>query len=244
VVVAAVVVAAGRGRRLGRPEPKAFVPVGGRPMLAYSLATLRAVDGVGELVVVLPPGEERDLARRYQDLLSAYAVSATVGGGEERWQSVAAGLAALGKASDLVLIQDAARPLVTAELAKAVIEKAAEVGAAIAAEPLADTLKEVTEDMLIGRTLDRGRYWRAQTPQVFRRGLITEAYVHAGRLRPTDDAQLVEALGAPVAIVVSSTPNLKVTTASDLLVAEQLLAERSAQVRRAGGTSERIEQMR
>ena len=236
-VVAAVVVAAGRGRRLGRPEPKAFVSLGGRPMLAYSLAALRAVDGVGELVVVLPPGEERDLARRYQDLLSAYAVSATVGGGEERWQSVAAGLASLREPSDLVLIQDAARPLLTAELAKAVIEKAAEVGAAIAAEPLADTLKEVTEDMLIGRTLDRGRYWRAQTPQVFRRGLITEAFVHAGRLRPTDDAQLVEALGAPVAVVASSTPNLKVTTASDLLVVEQLLAERSG---RTGGKGERI----
>jgi len=227
-VVAAVVVAAGRGRRLGRPEPKAFVPLGGRPMLAYALATLRAVDGVGELVVVLPPGEERDLARRHQDLFSAYAVSATVGGGEERWQSVAAGLAGLCQPSDLVLIQDAARPLLTAELARAVIGKAAEVGAAIAAEPLADTLKEVTEDMLIGRTLDRGRYWRAQTPQVFHRGLITEAYVHAARLRPTDDAQLVEALGRPVAIVASSTPNLKVTTASDLLVAEQVLAERAA----------------
>lgn len=235
--VAAVVVAAGRGRRLGRAEPKAFVSVGGRPMLAYSLATLRAVDGVGELVVVLPPGEERDLARRYQDLLSAYAVTATVAGGEDRWQSVAAGLAALRGRSDLVLIQDAARPLITAELAEAVIEKAAEVGAAIAAEPLADTLKEVTQDMLIRRTLDRGRYWRAQTPQVFRRGLITQAYAHASELRPTDDAQLAEALGAAVAVVASSGPNLKVTTASDLLVVEQVLAERSG---RASGKGERV----
>jgi len=229
-VVAAVVVAAGRGRRLGRLEPKAFVSVAGQPLLAYSLAALRAVDGVGELVVVLPPGEERGLARCYQELLSASAVSATVAGGEERWQSVAAGLASLREPSDLVLIHDAARPLVTAELARAVIEKAAEVGAAIAAEPSTDTLKEVTAEMLIGRTLDRGRYWRAQTPQVFRRGLIMEAYAHAGRLHPTDDAQLVEALGAAVAVVPTSGPNPKVTTASDLAVVEQLLAERSAGV--------------
>jgi 2-C-methyl-D-erythritol 4-phosphate cytidylyltransferase len=234
LVIAAVVVAAGRGRRLGRLEPKAFVSLAGEPMLAYSLAALRAVEGVGELVVVLPPGEDEGLARCYGELLSAWRVTATVAGGEERWQSVAAGLASLREASDLVLIHDAARPLVTAELARAVIEKAAEVGAAIAAEPLADTLKEVTEDLRIGRTLDRGRYWRAETPQVFRRGLIAEAYVHAGRLRPTDDAQLVEALGQPVAIVPTTGPNLKVTTATDLLVVEQLLAERSGRVSRKG----------
>jgi 2-C-methyl-D-erythritol 4-phosphate cytidylyltransferase len=208
-------------------------------MLAYSLAALRGVDGVGELVVVVPPGEAGALARRHRDLLCAYAVSATVAGGEDRWQSVAAGLAALREPSDLVLIHDAARPLITPALAKAVIEKAAEVGAAIAAEPLADTLKEVTEDMLIGRTLDRGRYWRAQTPQVFRRGLITQAYAQAGQLRPTDDAQLVEALGALVAIVASSELNPKVTTAGDLAVVEQLLAERSGRARRADESASR-----
>jgi len=226
--VAAVVVAGGRGRRLGRPEPKAFVPVAGRPLLAYSLCALRAVDGVGELVVVLPPGEQGALAERWAELLDQYRVSAVVGGGERRWQSVAAGLKALNTASDLVLIHDGARPLVTPELIEAVARRAAEVGAAIAAHPLTDTVKEVTEDLLIQETLDRSRLWRAQTPQAFRRALIFEAYERATELQPTDDAQLVEALGAPVAIVESPALNVKVTTPEDLLLVEQVLSRRSS----------------
>ena len=223
--MAAVVVAAGRGRRLGRSEPKAFVPVAGRPLVAYSLAALRAVDRVGELVVVLPPGEEGRLA----DLASRYRLRATVPGGPERWQSVAAGLGALSGESDLVLIHDAARPLATPGLFRAVIERAAEVGAAIAAAALADTLKEVGEDLLVRSTLERSRYWRAQTPQVFHRDLILEAYRRAEELQPTDDAQLLEALGAPVAIVPSPTANPKVTTPEDLLLVEQLIRDRRSE---------------
>lgn len=242
--VAAVVVAGGRGRRLGRPEPKAFVPLAGRPMLAYSLEALRGVDGVGELVVVLPEGQERALVGTWAELESRYQVSASVAGGEHRWQSVAAGLEALTGDSELVLIHDAARPLVTPELIEAVVRRAADVGAAIAAQPLTDTLKETDEHLLIQRTLDRSRYWRAETPQVFRRSLILKAYRRAGdlqscgsaptgvpagrRVGPTDDAQLVEALGAPVAVVPSPSPNPKITTPEDLLLAEQLLSGRSS----------------
>lgn len=222
--VSAVVVAAGRGRRLGRSEPKAFVTVAGRPLLAYSLAALHRVDRVGELVVVLPPGQRERLA----DLADRYRLGAAVEGGRERWQSVAAGLRALSGKADLVLIHDAARPLATPELFLAVIEKAAEVGAAVAATPLTDTLKEVGPDLLIRSTLDRSRYWRAQTPQVFRRELIIEAYRQAEKLQPTDDAQLVEALGAPVAIVPSLGPNPKVTTPADLLLVEQLVREQGS----------------
>ena len=225
--VAAVVVAAGRGRRLGRPEPKAFVPLAGRPMLAYSLGALRAVDGVGELVVVLPTVRERALLAAWTELERRYQVTASAAGGEHRWQSVAAGLGALTGESELVLIHDAARPLVRPELIEAVVRRAADVGAAVAARPLTDTLKEADEHLLVRRTLDRRRYWRAETPQVFRRALILEAYGRAGELQPTDDAQLVEAMGAAVAVVENPGPNPKITTPDDLLLAEQLLGGRS-----------------
>ena len=232
--VAAIVVAGGRGSRLGRPEPKAFVPLDGRPMLAYSLEALRGVDEVGELVVVLPEDQEPVLADAWEDLFDEYRISATVAGGERRWQSVTRGLQALSQGSDLVLIHDAARPLVTPELIEAVVARAVEVGAAIAAQPLTDTLKEADEELLIRRTADRSRYWRAQTPQVFRRALLVEAYQRAadlesyGSVGPTDDAQLVEALGAPVALVESRAPNVKVTTPEDLALVEQLIRRRSS----------------
>jgi len=232
--VAAIVVAGGRGSRLGRPQPKAFVPLARRPMLAYSLEALRDVAEVGELVVVLPEGQEHALADAWAALFDQYRVSATVAGGGYRWQSVSAGLQALAQGSDLVLIHDAARPLATRELIEAVVARAVEVGAAIAAQPLTDTLKEADGKLLIRHTLDRTRYWRAQTPQVFRRALIVEAYRRAADLGaygpggPTDDAQLVEALGAPVALVESRTPNVKVTTPEDLALVEQLLERPSS----------------
>jgi 2-C-methyl-D-erythritol 4-phosphate cytidylyltransferase len=220
-VAVALVVAAGRGERLGSGGPKALVVVAGRPMVEWSLAALRAVPDVERVVVALPPGVE--------------APAGTVGvtGGRERSHSVRAALAAAGEA-DVVVVHDAARPLLEPALARACLDALAEkrADAAIAAAPVSDTVKEAGPDHRVVRTLDRSRLWAVQTPQVFRRAAL-EAALAAGEdelAAATDDASLVEAAGGTVVVVPAPRWNLKVTTPEDLHVAEVLLRERAAGV--------------
>ena len=209
----ALVVAAGRGERLGTPVPKAFVNLAGRPMLEWSLAALRKVAAVSEIVVALPPG------------VAAPAGTTGVPGGSQRSHSVRAALAAAAH-DDVVIVHDAARPLVTAALVSACLDALADADAAIAATPVTDTIKEC-EDGRVVRTLDRGRLWAIQTPQVFRREALERALAQDDGVvaAATDDAALVEALGGTVRIVPSPPENLKVTTALDLRVAEMLLRD-------------------
>jgi 2-C-methyl-D-erythritol 4-phosphate cytidylyltransferase len=222
--VAAVVAAGGEGRRLGREEPKAFVEVRGLPMLAYTLSALRQVSRVTEIVIVLPRTQTAELGSQWSALFREYDVARTVPGGEHRWQSVRAGLDALRSDAEMVCIHDAARPLATPNLFERVISRAGEVGAAIAAEPVTDTVKRSRENMLIAETVDRAGLWRAQTPQAFRREVLLRAYRRETGFHPTDESQLLEALGEPVALVASPSANPKVTTPDDLVLVEQLLA--------------------
>jgi 2-C-methyl-D-erythritol 4-phosphate cytidylyltransferase len=212
-VAVALVVAAGRGERLGTPVPKAFVNLAGRPMLEWSLAALRKVAAVSEIVVALPPG------------VAAPAGTTGVPGGSQRSHSVRAALAAAAH-DDVVIVHDAARPLVTAALVSACLDALADADAAIAATPVTDTIKEC-EDGRVVRTLDRSRLWAVQTPQVFRREALERALAQDDGVgaAATDDAALVEALGGTVRIVPSPPENLKVTTALDLRVAEMLLRD-------------------
>ena len=207
----ALVVAAGRGERLGTPVPKAFVNLAGRPMVEWSVTALQDVAAVTGIVVALPPG------------VAAPAGTIGVPGGSERSHSVRAALAAAGP-DDVVVVHDAARPLVTPALIAACIDGLADADAAIAATPVTDTIKEC-EGERVARTLDRSRLWAVQTPQVFRRDVLERALAQDDRVvaAATDDAALVEALGATVRIVPASPENFKVTTALDLRVAEMLL---------------------
>jgi 2-C-methyl-D-erythritol 4-phosphate cytidylyltransferase len=213
-VAVALVVAAGRGERLGTPVPKAFASLAGRPMVEWSLAALQAVTAVTEIVVALPPG------------IAAPAGTTGVPGGSERSHSVRAALAAAAP-DDVVIVHDAARPLVTPELVSACLDALAGADAAIAATPVTDTIKEC-EDGRVARTLDRARLWAVQTPQVFRREALERALAQDDAVvgAATDDASLIEAMGGTVRIVHAPPENLKVTTALDLRVAEMLLAER------------------
>jgi 2-C-methyl-D-erythritol 4-phosphate cytidylyltransferase len=217
----ALVVAAGRGERLGTPVPKAFVMLAGRPMVEWSIAALRDVAAIEQIVVALPPG------------VDAPAGTIGVEGGAERSHSVRAALAAAAD-DDVVLVHDAARPLVSAELVVACLDALGDADAAIAAAPVTDTIKECA-DGRVQRTLDRSRLWSVQTPQVFRREALARALAQGDAAvgAATDDAALVEALGGVVRVVPAPRENLKVTTALDLRVAELLLAERAAV--RAGG---------
>ncbi len=236
--VTAVVAAAGSGERLGAGGPKAFVPLAGRPLVEWSIAAFGAAR-VGSIVVACPPGHGHDLGER--DLR-------VVDGGATRAESVANALEAVG--TELVAIHDAARPLVTPELIEGVVSVLAadpDADGAIAAVPVTDTVKRtppspsperrlwgspgrsvVNPSVTIEGTVDRGRLWAAQTPQVFRTEALRRALAAYPKDAPaaTDEAMLVEAAGGRVLIHPASPENLKVTTPLDLRIAEALLAER------------------
>ena len=210
----ALVVAAGSGERLGADRPKAFVSLAGRPMYEWSLDALRAA-GIEEIVVAVPPGERVPGVR-------------SVPGGAVRSESVRAALAAAPANCDRVLVHDAARPLVSPELFTHCLAALDGADAAVAAAPVADTIKEAGPDRVVSRTLDRSRLWAIQTPQAFRRAALQRALdVPAETLaEATDDAWLVERQGGRVVVVEGSPGNLKVTTQHDLRVAEARLAGR------------------
>ena len=214
----ALVVAAGRGERLGSGRPKALVELAGKPMVEWSVQALRSVGAVREIVVALP-----------REALDAAPAGVTaVPGGEVRSQSVRAALAAAGE-GDPVIVHDAARPLAATELFERALAELESSGAdaVIAAAPVSDTIKEVGDDSrTVARTLDRSRLWAIQTPQVFRREVLERVLSSASDellAAATDDAWLVERSGGVVRVVESSPANLKVTTIGDLHVAEMLL---------------------
>ena len=215
-----MIAAAGSGERLGAGGPKAFVSLAGRPLLEWSLDTVRAAATVDEIVVAAPPGEEDRIAE-----LDVVAVA----GGEHRSESVANALARCS--GDIVVVHDAARPLVSSGLIDAVVEELVaerDAAAVIAAAPVTDTIKQATEEGQVERTLDRSGLWAVQTPQAFRAEALREALADPGALADaTDDAMLVESRGGRVLIHASSADNLKVTTPFDLRVAELLLRERA-----------------
>jgi 2-C-methyl-D-erythritol 4-phosphate cytidylyltransferase len=219
----AVIVAAGRGVRFGAAD-KTLVPLLGRPVLTYSLDSAESSTSIDAVVVVAGHHTIDAVA----DLTASgqwSKVVTTVTGGERRQDSVAAGLAAVPQATEFVAVHDAARPLVPPSLFDECIAAACSRGAAIAATPVADTLKRV-EAGLIVQTVSRASLWAAQTPQAFRLDLLRRAFVSAAEqgLDVTDEASLLEALGLQVAVVPSSLANLKITRPEDLAIAEALLA--------------------
>jgi|YelNatPaOPRAMG01_1025707.scaffolds.fasta_scaffold00651_19 2-C-methyl-D-erythritol 4-phosphate cytidylyltransferase len=220
----AIIVAAGSGRRLGAGQPKAFVSLGGRTLLARSLATVAALRELFEVVITVPPGMETEARAEARRAGMTIPVKITAGG-IERQDSVRIALSLTSAESDLVVIHDAARPFASPALFERCIEAAARCGGAIAAIPVADTLKRVEKNM-IEATLPRAGLYQAQTPQAFRRRLLIDAHerARAAGITATDDADLVERLGQRVEIVEAAALNLKITTRSDLQIAEAIAA--------------------
>jgi 2-C-methyl-D-erythritol 4-phosphate cytidylyltransferase len=222
--VGVVLVAAGRGSRLGADRPKQFIAIGGVPMVLRALRPFASHPDVAQVALVLPP----DAVARPPDFLrDAPGVGLVVtAGGAERTASVAAGLAALDRACTVVLVHDAARPFVERPVIDAVIAHARAGAGAVAALRVSDTLKEAdgVHGTRVRRTVARDGLWRAQTPQGFPRAVLERAYAEAGPSSATDDAALVERLGVPVHLVPDSPRNLKITTADDLVLAELLAA--------------------
>jgi 2-C-methyl-D-erythritol 4-phosphate cytidylyltransferase len=214
--------AAGLGERLGLGRPKALVELAGRPLWSWSVDVLSAMEEIGRVVVALPAGVE------------APAGIVGVPGGAVRSESVLRALSAAGEGNDadVVLVHDAARPLLTAEIARTTLAALGREGvdAAIAACPVTDTVKQADENGRVLRTLDRSGLWAVQTPQVFRRDALRRALDAPAEVlaEATDDAWLIERTGGSVAIVRCPHENLKVTTPLDLQLAELLMAARLA----------------
>lgn len=218
----ALVAAAGLGRRMGCVCPKTLLKIGRKPILAWTLGIFQAHPEIDEIVLVFQPDRlqaARDLVRRYR----FSKVSAIVAGGATRQISVKNGLAVVDAASDFVAIHDGARPCVDEASITRVLFAARRSGAAVLGVPVKPTIKSVDRGGSIQKTLPREGLWEIQTPQVFRRALITQAYRRFGARRVSDDASLVEHMGHKVAVVQGSYFNIKVTTAEDMVLARAIL---------------------
>jgi 2-C-methyl-D-erythritol 4-phosphate cytidylyltransferase len=215
---AVVLPAAGRSSRFSHKKlKKPFVELDGRAVWIRALEPFINRDDVVQTLVVISPEDREEFKRRFGPTIAFMGVQ-VINGGEERADSIQAALARVNPDVDCVAVHDAVRPCMVGEWIDPLFEQAEKTGAAILAVPVNDTLKRAT-DGVIAETVPRSGLWAAQTPQVFRRQLLLDAYAARGDLTPTDDAQLVEALGHPVSVVQGSPLNVKITTSEDLKLA-------------------------
>ena len=226
---AVILPAAGRSSRFGGKEKKPFALLDGRAVWLRTVELFITRNDVCQTLLVVAP-EDRELFRtRYAPNIAFLDVQ-VVEGGSERFESVANALAKLKDEVEFIAVHDAVRPCVGTALIDAVFQKATATGAAMLGVPVADTLKRVDGQKMVKETLSRQGLWLAQTPQVFRRDWMVEAYANRGKLGKeiTDDAQLIEAAGHAVHVVDGSPSNIKITTQSDLLLAKAILQSRPA----------------
>jgi 2-C-methyl-D-erythritol 4-phosphate cytidylyltransferase len=224
-MVSAIIVAAGKGARMGPNVDKLFLEIRGQPVVAYTWRRFDQIPDVAEIILVVRDGMQsafNELAGKCQ-LRKPFRL---VPGGKERQDSVWNGLAAVSPKTEIVAIQDAARPCTPPDLISATISAARETGAAVAAQPVTDTIKESGDGKLIERTLHRSRLWAVQTPQTFRVEIIRRALseVRKQGLQVTDDTAACELIHQPVRLVVSSQPNPKITRPEDLPYINALLS--------------------
>jgi len=227
-MTSAIIVAAGRGTRMGPNVDKLFLDIAGKPVVVHTWQRFAEAMCIDEVVLVVRDGMQdgfEELAKRFQ-LPNNYRLAA---GGAERQDSVWNGLEAVSRGTEIVAIQDAARPCTSEVLLSKTIAAARATGAAVAAQPVTDTIKESADGKTVERTLDRSRLWAVQTPQSFRWEIIRRALSevrHRG-LSVTDDTAACELIGQSVQLVAATEPNPKVTRPEDLPYIEMLLREQN-----------------
>jgi 2-C-methyl-D-erythritol 4-phosphate cytidylyltransferase len=225
-MVSAIIVAAGKGTRMGANVDKLWLEVAGRPVVAHTWKKFNDAQLVDEIILVVRDG----MQSHFTELAAQFHFQKPfklVIGGAERQDSVWNGLKAVSPKTEIVAIQDAARPCTSAELIAATIEAARETGAAVAAQPVTDTIKETADGKIVSRTVDRSKLWSVQTPQTFRIEVIRQAILSARQknLVLTDDTAACELIGQPVRLVKSILPNPKVTVTGDLPFVESVLRQ-------------------
>ncbi len=227
-MTSAIIVAAGASARMGAQGDKLFLPVAGRPLLAYAWQRLDSAPFIGEIILVVREGRQSAFA----DLAATCGFTKPfrlVPGGRQRQDSVWNGLEALSPAAEIVAIQDAARPCASLALIEATIQAARQNGAAVAAQPVSDTIKWSDDGVSISRHLERARLWAVQTPQTFRVEIIRRALraVREAGAQVTDDTAACEWIGQAVKLVNVPGPNPKVTVPGDVPYVEMLLRAES-----------------
>lgn len=225
-MVSVIIAAAGRGKRMGAPVNKVFLPLADQPVLLHSIAAFSACSQVDDLVIVVA-AEEVEQVKSMMNQFPCRKPYQIVAGGSERQYSIANALKALSPNTDIVLVHDGARPLIASETIEAAISAAREHEAAIVAVPVKDTIKTVDANGFVIATPERKTLWSIQTPQAFAYRTLCKAYSYAEQsgVLATDDAALVEQIGVRVKIVQGSYTNFKITTPEDLSFATALLGQ-------------------
>ncbi|WP_028309173.1 2-C-methyl-D-erythritol 4-phosphate cytidylyltransferase [Desulfitibacter alkalitolerans] len=224
--VTSIVVAAGSGKRMGAETKKQYLLLDNKPLFIHTLEVMEKQGKITGIILVVPPTDLhlcKELIKEYSIKKVLYVVS----GGDTRGASVYSGLQAVPEDSEFVVVHDGARPFLSQKVLEKVLEAAILEGAAIAAVPVKDTIKQINPGGLVQKTLDRSSLWTVQTPQAFRKDLLLECYKKAieDNLQGTDDASLLEAYGYPVTVVMGDYRNMKITTKEDLVFAEYHLKQ-------------------
>jgi 2-C-methyl-D-erythritol 4-phosphate cytidylyltransferase / 2-C-methyl-D-erythritol 2,4-cyclodiphosphate synthase len=223
IKAAAIIPAGGVGKRMGLGSPKQFRILAGVPLLIHSVRAFEQVADISAIIIAVP----MDYLAHTRELLEQYGLqkATVVAGGQLRQDSVQAGLAHVPPECEFVAVHDGARPLISPVLITACLAAARKTGAALAAIPVSDTIKEVTSDHIISGTVDRERLWQAQTPQVVRTDTLRKAFAVAAETSfiGTDEASFLELINEPMAVVQGSEQNIKITRPDDLVIAEAIL---------------------
>ncbi|MBI5198117.1 MAG: 2-C-methyl-D-erythritol 4-phosphate cytidylyltransferase [Nitrospirae bacterium] len=224
----AIIVAAGRGKRMGHTLPKQYIRLEGVPILVHTLKVFEISPEIRNILLVVPPGDEEFCLREVIERYDVHKVLKVVIGGEKRQDSVHHALQELEEETDIIAVHDGVRPFISPEMIRTAVKTVDRFDGAIFAVPVRDTLKKADASGLVSETPDRSLFWYAQTPQAFKRGVLVEAYQKAAvdRFQSTDDSALVERLGYRVKILEGSPENIKITSREDLLSAEFILRGR------------------
>ncbi len=241
-LIAAIVAAGGRGLRLGAGQPKQFLEIGGRSILELSVAALAASDRINEIVVAVPEDHLSAVSNAWRRSSKPVRF---VAGGTRRQDSVANAFATSSRDADVIVIHDAARPFVSPGVIARTIDAAQAHGAAIAAIPVRDTVKQAGDpdrdgSRPIRATIPRDTVFLAQTPQAFQRGVLARALKEGASIDATDEAMLVERLGLPVYVVEGDARNIKITTPDDLATARAIALQASPERSEGDGSARRL----
>lgn len=222
--VAVILPAAGTSRRFGGPQSKIFATLAGHPVWWHAANRLRSFAEVGQIVIAIHPDDRPRWETEFDEAVATLRID-LVDGGSERYESVLRAIDRIEGAS-FIAVHDAARPLVSESDLRRLFDAAATRDAAMLATPVRGTIKRSDDKSIVQTTVDRSRLWEAQTPQMFRRELLVDAYARWRGWPVTDDASLVERSGGKVFLVEGSPLNLKITGPDDLLLAEAIMQQR------------------
>lgn len=226
-MVTAIIVAAGKSERMGAGTDKAFLNLGPKPVVAWSLLAFERCGDVDQIVLVVRK-DQLIAAKALSRMFGISKLRSIVPGGKERQDSVLAGMKEMDSDTRIVVVHDGARPCVTPETISEVVKVARRSGACVVGRRIFDTVKYVEKGTTVTRTEDRTKLWAVQTPQAFQTSIIRRAYAELAKsgATVTDDASAVEAIGEPVKIYETNQPNLKITTVDDLQMAAAVVLKR------------------